>query len=153
MEIERKFLVNAEKWNEVQKPEPQLFRQGYFTTSPGKSIRIRNSSHQSFLTIKSALSGVVRHEFEYEIPNEDAVQLLDNFCDARLEKYRYVIPFKNKIWEVDCFLKENSGLIIAEIELEGPEENVELPDWIDKEVTAELKYYNENLVQLPFKKW
>ncbi len=152
-EIERKFLVNAKKWKELKKPEPLHFRQGYFATSPGKSIRIRKSSDKSFLTIKSETAGISRSEFEYAIPNDDAQELLDRFCDAELEKYRYIILYKNKKWEVDVFFKKNEGLIIAEIELERADESVELPHWIDKEVTGIEKYYNAQLVNKPFKTW
>lgn len=152
-EIERKFLVNRKKWEALEKSPPQLYRQGYFTTNPGKSIRIRYSGEHSFLTIKSEPAHLSRSEFEYEIPNNDALELLDHFCDAELEKYRYIIIHQNKKWEVDVFLKENEGLIMAEIELENPEESVDLPAWIAKEVTGDKKYYNAHLVINPFKKW
>lgn len=152
-EIERKFLVNVEKWKELEKPEPHHFRQGYFKTNPGKSIRIRNSGNKSFLTIKSETADISRSEYEYEIPNDDAQELLDKFCDAELEKDRYIIYYENKKWEVDVFLKENEGLLIAEIELEHPDEEVDLPIWVDKEVTGIEKYYNAQLVNKPFKIW
>ena len=152
-EIERKFLVNAQKWEALDKPQPQLYRQGYFITNPGKSIRIRYSSEHSYLTIKSEPANLSRSEFEYEIPNKDALELLDHFCDAELEKYRYIIIHHNKKWEVDVFLKDNKGLIMAEIELKTPNEPVDLPSWIEKEVTGDDKYYNANLVKIPFEKW
>ena len=152
-EIERKFLVNAEKWEALDKPQPRLYRQGYFTTNPGKSIRIRYSGEHSYLTIKSEPANLSRLEFEYEIPNKDALELLDHFCDAELEKYRYIIMHHNKKWEVDVFLKENEGLIMAEIELKEAEESFDLPSWIKKEVTGDDKYYNANLVINPFTKW
>lgn len=152
-EIERKFLVNAEKWKKLDKPEPRHFRQGYFTTTPGKSIRIRKSGDKAYLTIKSETEGMTRLEFEYEIPNSDAQELLDHFCDAELEKSRFIIFYKNKKWEVDVFLKENKGLLIAEIELERPDEDVDLPEWVDEEVTEIRKYYNAELVNKPFNTW
>ena len=152
-EIERKFLVNAEKWKALEKPEPQLYRQGYFTTNPGKSIRIRNSGKKSYLTIKSEVAEMTRSEFEYEIPNDDALELLDKFCDAELQKHRYIIFYNNKKWEIDVFLNENQGLIIAEIELLNPDENIALPDWVDEEVTGVEKYYNARLVDEPFTRW
>lgn len=152
-EIERKFLVNPEKWKALEKPEPRLYRQGYFTTNPGKSIRIRNSGKKSYLTIKSEVAEMTRSEFEYEIPNDDAQELLDKFCDAELQKYRYNIYYNNKKWEVDVFLNENQGLIIAEIELLNPDENVVLPNWVDGEVTGVEKYYNARLVDKPFTRW
>ena len=152
-EIERKFLVNAERWKNLEKPKPKLYRQGYFTTTPGKSIRIRNAGDKSYLTIKSETAGLTRSEFEFEIPNDDAQELLDKFCDKELEKYRYIIFYKNKKWEIDVFLNENQGLVIAEIELERPDECVDLPDWVDIEVTSNKKYYNAQLVKEPFTTW
>lgn len=152
-EIERKFLVNSKKWEALDKPQPLLYRQGYFTTNPGKSIRIRYSGKHSYLTIKSEPANLSRSEFEYEIPDKDALELLDHFCDAELEKYRYNIIHQNKKWEVDVFLKDNKGLIIAEIEIITSDEPVDLPPWIDKEVTGDDKYYNANLVINPFTKW
>ena len=152
-EIERKFLVDAQKWEALDKSQPKLYRQGYFTTNPGKSIRIRYSGEHSYLTIKSEPAHLSRSEFEYEIPNKDALELLDHFCDAELEKYRYIIIHQNKKWEVDVFLKDNEGLIMAEIELEAANESFDLPSWIEKEVTGEDKYYNANLVTNPFTKW
>jgi CYTH domain-containing protein len=153
MEIERKFLVNKEKWDQLNKPEPQFFRQGYFSTNPGKSIRVRIGGLKSYLTIKSETPEISRSEFEYEIPNADAEELLITLCDARLEKNRFIIFYKNKKWEIDVFLKENKGLIVAEIELEIPDENVELPEWIEKEITGNRKYYNAELVKKPFNTW
>lgn len=152
-EIERKFLVNGQKWEALNKPHPQLYRQGYFTTNPGKSIRIRNSGEHSYLTIKSEPAHLSRSEFEYEIPAKDALELLDHFCDAELEKYRYIIIHHNKKWEVDVFLKDNKGLIMAEIEIDTPDEAFDLPSWIEEEVTGDGKYYNASLVTNPFITW
>ncbi len=152
-EIERKFLVNAEKWEDLDKPQPQHYRQGYFITRPGKSIRIRNNGEHSFLTIKSEPAGISRSEFEYQIPTTDALELLDHFCDAELEKYRYNIFHLTKKWEVDVFLKDNEGLIMAEIELKAPDEAFDLPSWVEREVTGDEKYYNANLVTNPFTTW
>ena len=152
-EIERKFLVNAGEWETLDKPHPKLYRQGYFVTNPGKSIRIRFSDKNSYLTIKSEPANLSRSEFEYKIPDTDALELLDHFCDAELEKHRYIIFHQNKRWEVDVFLNDNEGLIMAEIELEEADETFDLPSWIEKEVTGNEKYYNASLVTNPFKKW
>lgn len=152
-EIERKFLVNPQKWETLDKPGPQFYRQGYFTTNPGKSIRIRYSGNHSYLTIKSEPAHLSRSEFEYEIPVKDALELLNHFCDAELEKYRYIILHQKQKWEVDVFLNENEGLIMAEIELKTPDEAIDLPAWIEKEVTGDDRYYNSNLVTHPFKTW
>ncbi len=152
-EIERKFLVNAQKWKDLKKPPSQHYRQGYFITRPGKSIRVRNGGDHSYFTIKSEPAGISRSEFEYQIPTQDALELLNHFCDAELEKHRYILFHHTKKWEVDVFLKDNEGLIMAEIELESPDEPFDLPSWVEKEVTADKKYYNSNLVINPFKNW
>ena len=152
-EIERKFLINKEKWAAREKPEPTLYRQGYFFTKPGKSIRVRAAGDRAYLTIKSDAVSLTRSEFEYEIPQAEANEILDKLCDAELHKMRYVLLVKNKKWEIDEFLEENAGLLMAEIELENEKEKVELPDWIESEVTGELKYYNANLVINPYNRW
>ncbi len=153
IEIERKFLVNQEIWNTLEKPEGEFYRQGYLLTDPTKTIRVRQTSEKGFLTIKGISVGASRAEFEYEIPREEAKELLDQFSVSELSKIRYKILFENKLWEVDEFLGENEGLMVAEIELESEDETFSIPDWIGEEVTGEKKYYNSNLTQLPFKNW
>jgi CYTH domain-containing protein len=153
LEIERKFLVNNEKWNSIEKPKKNLFRQGYILTDPNKTIRVRLTDLKGYLTIKGLTVGATRPEFEYEIPPEEAEQLLNNFSISDLKKIRYEIIFKDKLWEVDEFLGDNLGLIVAEIELKSESEFFELPDWIDREVSGEEKYYNSNLSINPFVKW
>lgn len=153
LEIERKFLVNAERWTAVQKPVPEFYRQGYLLTDPNKTIRVRQTDTKGYLTIKGLSVGATRAEYEYEIPKAEAGELLDKFAVSGIIKYRYKIKFKNKLWEVDEFLGDNKGLIIAEVELLSETEKIELPDWILLEVTAEEKYYNSNLSVNPFKKW
>ena len=153
VEIERKFLVNKEKWALVEKPKGNLFRQGYLVTDPTKTIRVRITDSSSYLTIKGISVGATRQEFEYEIPKVDAEQLLNQFAVSDVKKIRYEILFDGKIWEVDEFLGENLGLLLAEIELENESDIVELPDWIEREVTNEENYYNSNLSINPFLKW
>jgi adenylate cyclase len=153
LEIERKFLVNIEKWNNIEKPDKNYYRQGYLLTDPNKTIRVRQTGDKGYLTIKGLSVGAIRPEFEYEIPKEDARQLLDSFAECILTKIRYKIFFNGKIWEVDEFLDENLGLVVAEIELESETEQFELPDWISLEVTGEDKYYNSNIAVNPFKNW
>lgn len=153
IEIERKFLVNQDQWHDIEKPVGEFYRQGYLLTDPNKTIRVRQTSDKGFLTIKGITVGASRAEFEYEIPFEEAKELLDQFAVSELSKIRYKIFFEEKLWEVDEFLGENEGLIVAEIELESEEEKFSIPDWIDVEVTAEEKYYNSNLTQNPFKNW
>ncbi|CAH0996396.1 Inorganic triphosphatase [Emticicia aquatica] len=153
LEIERKYLVNHEKWEKSERTDGQFYRQGYLLTDPNKTIRVRVTDTKSFLTIKGLSVGATRPEFEYEIPKDDAKQLLDMFAIADLTKIRYKVLFENKVWEVDEFLGENEGLIVAEIELLNENEVFALPNWVDKEVTGEQKYYNSNLSSNPFKNW
>ena len=153
IEIERKFLVNIGKWKAVVKDKKMFFRQGYLMITPEKTIRVRQTDTNGYITIKGLAVGITRSEFEYNIPKSEAEQLIDMFATSIVTKFRYIIEFKNKLWEVDEFLEENSGLIIAEIELCSETEKFELPEWIDKEVTHEEKYYNSNLSAHPFIKW
>lgn len=152
-EIERKYLVDHSKWQQLDKPSGQLYRQGYLLTDPNKTIRVRQTTDKGFLTIKGLSIGTTRPEYEYEIPFDEAKELLDNFSISELSKIRYKILHDNKVWEVDEFLGDNNGLIVAEIELTSEEENFSIPKWIDKEVTGEEKYYNSNLTIEPYKNW
>jgi len=152
-EIEKKYLVESAKWQQIDKPTGQLYRQGYLLTDPNKTIRVRQTTDKGFLTIKGLSIGATRPEYEYEIPFEEAKELLDKFSISELTKIRYKILFDNKIWEVDEFLEDNVGLIVAEIELTSEDENFGIPAWIDKEVTGQEKYYNSNLTIEPYKNW
>jgi len=153
VEIERKFLVHKNKWDSFTKPKKDFYRQGYLFSDSNKTIRVRQTNDKGYITIKGASIGLTRPEFEYEIPREDAEQLLNKFCVFELIKVRYKILFKNKIWEVDEFLGDNLGLIVAEIELKHENEQFEMPDWIANEVTGIKKYYNSILAIFPFSKW
>ena len=152
-EIERKFLVDNAKWQKYIKPTGVLYRQGYILTDPEKTIRVRVTEKEGFLTVKGITVGATRLEYEYEIPVDDAKELLDNFSISELSKVRYMLVFAGKTWEVDEFIGDNSGLITAEVELLHEDEKIELPEWIYKEVTGEVKYYNSNLTLTPYKNW
>lgn len=153
IEIERKFLVDSDKWKSLEKPKGEFFRQAYLVTEKSKSIRVRQTPTTAFLTIKGQSEGLKRLEFEYEIPLKEADELIENLAVAELIKTRYKIEFKGKLWEIDEFSGENEGLILAEIELNSENETVEFPDWIGKEVSSDERYYNANLSVKPFKKW
>ncbi len=152
-EIERKFLLHLEEWKKLIKPAGKHLRQGYISNNPEKTIRIRIAENQAWLTIKGITIGASRLEYEYEIPLNEAAELLDNFCESELEKTRYEIDYKGKTWEIDVFSGDNDGLIVAEIELLSEEETFERPIWIEAEVTADKRYYNANLTIHPFKDW
>lgn len=153
IEIERKFLVNKEKWSKVVKDKQSLYRQGYMLSEPGKTIRVRLTDTSGYITIKGKTVGISKAEFEYAIPKEDAVQLLDNFCSSEISKVRYFITYEKKLWEVDEFSGANEGLMVAEIELQSEEEVFAKPDWVTEEVTADKRYSNSNLAVKPYRNW
>ncbi len=150
IEIERKFLVVGEAWRAAP---AVYFCQGYLNRSKERTVRVRVAGELGYLTIKGATTGASRAEFEYEIPLEDAKQLLA-LCDGPLiEKYRRKISHEGMLWEVDEFLGDNQGLVVAEIELESEAQAFIKPDWAGVEVTADARYYNSNLSVQPFSRW
>ena len=153
VEIERKFLVIQDKWKRAEKGEGNFYRQGYILTDPAKTIRIRVTDEKGFITIKGASVGLSRPEYEYAIPTQDARELLDQFCASDISKIRYKVWVGERLWEVDEFLGDNEGLVVAEIELASEHEAFELPDWVGPEVTGQEKYYNSNLSIHPFQQW
>lgn len=152
-EIERKFLVNINTWQSIKPKRGKLIVQGYLLNKPGKSVRIRVKEEKGFLTIKGKTDGPVRDEFEYPIPVNEAKILIDEFADSLVKKIRYEINVQDKLWEVDEFVEDNEGLIIAEVELVAENEEIVIPDWVYKEVTNDESYYNVNLAVNPFCKW
>jgi CYTH domain-containing protein len=153
VEIEHKYLLNLDKWKAFDKPVPKYLRQGYMVKEPSKTIRVRIADKQAFVTIKGKSTGASRSEFEYEIPLADAEDLLNNFCDSVITKKRFEIRYLGKLWEVDEFLGDNKGLFVAEIELKSEAETYELPDWVDKNVTDDKRYFNSNLLVNPYSTW
>jgi len=153
IEIERKFLVDHKKWDQLNKTEGNHYRQGYLLSNSEQTVRVRISDKQGFLNLKSKKSQVSRSEYEYEIPLEDGIEILNAFTKNGTEKIRYRIPFAGKTWEVDVFLGDNAGLIVAEIELNSETENFEKPGWVSKEVTDDGRYTNASLSIYPFKEW
>lgn len=146
-EIERKYLVNDEIMDVVKYLQSKKIRQGYISDIDGTTVRVRTKGEKGYLTIKGKSVGISRDEFEYEIPFEDANQLLAKFCPKVLEKDRYNLVIGEKKWEIDIFHGKLQGLIVAEIELESEEELVELPGWVEKEVSSDIQYYNSKLIE------
>ncbi|MFN9176351.1 MAG: CYTH domain-containing protein [Synechocystis sp.] len=152
IEIERKFLVKNNIWRSLA--TGCLYRQGYLPSQNLTTIRVRTVGDRGYLTIKGKNMGMSRLEFEYEIPLTDANELLENLCQTPLiEKYRYCIAWGNHTWEVDEFLGQNQGLIVAEVELKHETEAIAIPDWIGQEVTGDRRYYNVNLAKIPYSQW
>lgn len=126
-------------------------RQGYLSTKP--TVRVRIAGSKAFLTIKGKGSGFSRPEFEFAIPRTDANALLKMCCGSIVEKHRWHVRFKGKLWEVDEFLGDNKGLVVAEIELKSEKERFLTPPWLGKEVTHKRKYTNASLALHPFRDW
>lgn len=153
LEIERKFLLRSDAWR-AQVATRVLMRQGYLSSGSRCSIRARIAGELAWLNLKAKRSGMTRLEYEYPIPTADANEILDQLCEGPLiEKYRHEIPSGPHIWEIDEFLGDNRGLIVAEIELGSEAETFARPDWLGDEVTADERYYNFNLATNPFKAW
>ena len=149
-EIERKFLVQGTQW---RNDTGVRFSQGYLNRDKERTVRVRLAGRKAFLTIKGVTRGPSRTEFEYEIPMEDAEQLL-KLCDGPIiEKTRYRIVHQGATWEVDEFLGENAGLVIAEIELTSEDQPFSRPPWLGEEVTHDRRYYNSNLAGHPYSQW
>jgi CYTH domain-containing protein len=151
-EIERKFLVTGEPWRSAA--SRATYRQGYLSSQPERSVRVRTDGTKAKLTIKGLTRGASRDEFEYDIPLADAQAMLDQLCERPLiEKTRYLVPFGGRTWEIDVFQGENLGLVVAEVELDSEDESLTLPPWAAREVTDDPRYFNTNLVKNPFKDW
>ena len=152
IEIERKYLVNGTDWKKQGKG--QFYQQGYLSSHPDRTVRIRRVENTGYVTIKGKASGASRTEYEYPIPVQDAIAMLDQLCEKPLiEKVRYRIAYQGLVWEVDEFQGENLGLVVAEVELTADDQAIELPAWVGREVTGEKKYYNSNLIKHPFSTW
>lgn len=151
-EIERKFLVRSMGWKVGAVGIP--YRQGYLCRQEARTVRVRIAGDEAYLTIKGQALGIARLEYEYPIPLAEASELLDRLClKPLIEKTRYRIEYRGRVWEVDEFSGENQGLVVAEVELESPDQPLELPDWVGEEVTHDPRYLNANLVEYPFSRW
>jgi len=153
IEIERKFLLKNASWKEYA-DEGTAYTQGYLITSQQASVRVRIQGQKAYLNIKSATIDITRQEYEYEIPLNEATEMLENLCQKPLiNKIRYRVRNEPHVWEIDVFADDNSGLIVAEIELSAVNEYFEKPDWLGLEVSDDAAYYNVNLVKFPYKDW
>ncbi|HDP68977.1 MAG TPA: CYTH domain-containing protein [Candidatus Marinimicrobia bacterium] len=152
VEIERKYLVKRNAYKSLAKPVP--IRQGYISADIYRIVRVRIAGERAWIGIKSLVTNLERLEFEYEIPPGDAEMILSKVCPHPIiEKYRYALDVGGDHWIVDEFLGENRGLVVAEIELESPEQNIHLPDWVGEEVSNDPRYLNANLAVHPYSRW
>src|SRR6516164_9568904 len=151
-EIERKFLVKGDAWRALAKGA--TYRQGYLNSAKERTVRVRIADGRAFLTVKGISVGATRSEYEYEIPFDDGKAMLDTLAEKPLiEKKRYKVPAGNVTWEIDEFLGENVGLIVAEVELKGADQTFDKPAWLGEEVTNDPRYFNANLIKNPFTRW
>jgi CYTH domain-containing protein len=149
-EIERKFRVKEGTWRNEKGTE---YRQGYLNSAKERIVRVRTIDDKGYLTIKGLTVGASRMEFEYEIPHQDA-EILLVICEKPLiEKIRYTVKKEGFVWEIDEFLGENRGLIVAEVELESEDQQFPRPDWVGEEVTGDPRYFNSNLITNPYSEW
>ncbi|NVN17198.1 CYTH domain-containing protein [Muricauda sp. HICW] len=154
LEIERKFLVKSETFKQQATSQTRIV-QGFLNTDPERTVRVRIRGEKGFLTVKGASneSGTTRFEWETEISVAEAANLID-LCEAGiLEKVRFEVPLGKHTFEVDEFLGENKGLVLAEVELSHEDERFERPDWLGQEVTGQVQYYNSQLSIKPYKEW
>ena len=149
-EIERKFLVLGTDW---RTEGGTRICQGYLNRDKARTVRVRIAGEQAYLTVKGATQGNTRAEFEYAIPVQDAEQLLA-LCDGpTIDKVRHKIAHGEHVWEVDEFLGQNAGLVVAEIELASEDEAFSKPAWVGREVSDDARYFNSQLATNPYCQW
>jgi len=153
LEIEHKFLINNHSWQSAVIKSCH-YQQGYLISDSSRSVRVRIHDDKAWLNIKSATIGSHRDEYEYDIPVQDAHEILANLCEKPIIiKTRHIVPFMHHTWEIDVFEGDNAGLVVAEVELTQIGEDFAKPDWVGVEVTNDLRYYNNNLCKNPYKDW
>ena len=159
IEIERKFLVTGDGWRTAAHAVIPM-AQGYVNDAAAldsgaqkASVRVRIQGAQAFLNLKSREIGHTRQEFDYPIPVGDARALLALCVGGLIDKRRHLVEHGGRIWEVDEFLGDNAGLVVAEIELERADQSIALPAWVGEEVTDDVRYYNLALAAHPFSRW
>ena len=149
-EIERKFLVMGDDWRDAPST---YFCQGYLNRDKHRTVRVRIAGDTAMLTVKGLTTGASREEYEYSVPLEDATAML-KLCEGPVvEKNRYVIKHRGLDWEVDEFLGDNTGLIVAEVELESEQQEIVPPKWVSDEITDDPKFFHSNLSTRPYNTW
>ena len=150
IEIERKFLVSGTAWRQDNGIN---YSQGYLNLDKERTVRVRLTEKQASLCVKGITKGMSRMEFEYEIPAGDAEQLLKLCEGSVIQKIRYTVIHKGLKWEIDEFLGDNKGLVIAEVELSSEDQIFDKPEWLGMEVTTDQRYINSNLAANPYNTW
>lgn len=149
MEIERKYLVTGDGWNNGT-PGLRMI-QGYLSMDPDRSVRVRLAGDEAWITVKGRTHGISRPEFEYPVPTADAREMLAMCIPSLIEKTRHRIECGGHLWEVDVFHGANDGLVLAEVELADEMTRPDLPPWVGEEVSHDARYYNLSLAKRPFR--
>jgi adenylate cyclase len=159
IEIERKFLVAGDSWRDAAH-QVMPMAQGYLNDlaivdsgAMQTSVRVRIEGDAAFLNIKSREAGPSRQEFDYAIPVADALALLALCVGGKIDKRRHYVEHAGRLWEIDEFLGDNAGLVVAEIELGSVDEAFARPDWLGPEATHAQRYYNLALASRPYSQW
>ena len=159
IEIERKFLLRDDSWR-AQVERSEHLAQGYLVGAAAlaaglarASVRVRRAGDGAWLNIKAARSGIERAEYDYAIPPDDADALLATLCDGVLSKRRHHVRVGGALFEIDEFLGDNAGLVVAEVELPRADAPFPRPPWLGREVSALVRYYNVNLIAHPYARW
>ncbi len=153
LEIERKFLVVGDAWR-AQAARSLKMDQGYLCREAGlASVRVRLEGAEARLNIKAAVVGSARAEYEYPIAADEATEILQTLCVGRLQKTRHYVEIGEHTWEVDEFVGDNAGLVVAELELDSVDEEFQRPQWLGREVTDDRRYYNHHLAIHPYRSW
>ena len=150
-EIERKFLVRDDSWRDGA--VPLRIAQGYLSQDPERTVRVRFTGENAWLTIKGKTRGITRAEFEYAIPPAEALDLLGLCLPSVIDKTRHLVRDGGHVWEIDVFHGANDGLVIAEVELANEADCPEMPAWVGREVSSDARYFNSNLARHPFSTW
>ena len=153
LEIERKFLIDWDVFKTLKADGNYFISQGYILNTPEKVVRIRVTDDKSYITIKGKNVGASRPEFEYLVPKRDAIEMLSTMCENVIEKTRHIYHIFGDVWEIDEFHGDNEGLIVAECEIPTVDYDLKLPNWVTKEVTDDVRYFNSNLSITPYKDW
>ena len=151
VEIERRFLVANDNWRGLV--EPKLLYQGYLSVDKERTMRVRIVGDEAWLTLKGYISDVSRHEFEYPIPLQDALTILEQMCPFKMKKHRYCIEFAGQLFEVDEYFDDNAPLVVAEVELPSEDTEFARPNWLGEEITHEGRFTNAYLSQHPYSTW
>ena len=153
IEIERKFRVVDQRWRAAVS-DSTLLRQGYLANTSRASVRVRLAGDEGWLSVKAMTPGRARAEYEASIPRDDANEMLDRLCEgAVVEKWRHIVVHDGNEWEIDEFLGENAGLVVAELELNAEDQPFAVPGWLGDEVTHDERYYNFKLSLHPWRSW